>query len=70
MTQSSPNPRTLLRQCINLVQEVSSHPQANQEFAQLRDSIAATRNVCIAIVKKVNRTFWCQLLPTMLPWHT
>ncbi|MES1025346.1 hypothetical protein ABN584_20835 [Gloeocapsa sp. BRSZ] len=42
MTQSSPNPVTLLRQCLKLAQEVSTHAQANEEFAQLRDGIAAT----------------------------
>lgn len=38
----SPTPAALLRKCINLAQEVATHPQANQEFAQLLDSIAAT----------------------------
>ena len=40
MTQSSPNPTAYLRKCIALAQEVATHPQANQTFEQLRDSIA------------------------------
>ena len=40
MTQSSSNPVAQLRKCILLAQEVATHPQANQAFAQLRDSVA------------------------------
>lgn len=41
MTQSSPNPAAQLRKCISLAQEVANHPQANQEFEQLRDTLAS-----------------------------
>lgn len=40
MTQSTPLPIAQLRKCIALAQEVANHPQANQAFEQLRDSIA------------------------------
>ena len=40
MTQSTPLPIAQLRKCIALAQEVATHPQANQAFEQLRDSIA------------------------------
>lgn len=39
MTQSSSNPIAQLRKCISLAQEVANHPQANQAFEQLRDSL-------------------------------
>lgn len=40
MTQSTPQAIAQLRKCIALAQEVANHPQANQAFEQLRDSIA------------------------------
>ncbi|MBW4637514.1 MAG: hypothetical protein KME05_04635 [Gloeocapsa sp. UFS-A4-WI-NPMV-4B04] len=40
MTQYSPDQIAQLRKCISLAQEVANHPQANQAFEQLRDSVA------------------------------
>jgi hypothetical protein len=40
MTQYSADQIAQLRKCISLAQEVANHPQANQAFEQLRDSVA------------------------------
>lgn len=40
MTQSSPSLVSQLRQCISLAQELANHPQANQAFEQLQNSVA------------------------------
>lgn len=70
MTQPSQNPAAQLRKCIALAQEVTTHPQAIQEFAQLRDTIA-TQNPQIAelmdllrqdvIAARRSADFWHQM---------